>query len=92
MPDRSMDEIVERVARAFHYWMFVARRGFDRGMAHQNPKRLQALPRMRRVPMAEHVRRDDPIELQLGDGGMHRALQGVGEQVIAHSFAAGGGF
>ena len=46
MPDWSVDEIVEWVARGFYHWVFVPRRGFNRHVPHQDAECLDALAGM----------------------------------------------
>ena len=67
--------------------MFVSGRSFDGGVPHEDAQRIDALAGMGGIAMAEHVRSNAAIEAQLTNGGMHRALQRVNEQVIANLFA-----
>jgi hypothetical protein len=59
-------------------------------MAEQSAQRVDALPGMGGVCMAQYVGRDDPFEPHLSRGLLDSPLHAFWEQVVAHPGAAPG--
>jgi len=80
---RSIKQVVQRVAGLIDNWVSVAGGGLDGGMAQEFAQGVDGLARVSGIGMAEDVRSNESIQADLPCGDLDRALDALGEDVVA---------